>query len=203
LTLTHELGHLVLHREVEPNEATQSVWEKQAYRFGSAFLMPATSFTPDIARIVELMRVVPVNRRTSFLLDSICLLKDKWHVSAAAMIHRCGDLFLLSEYDLKRLWIRYSQLGWRNEKIGEPMDNVIPSEPPEMVRAGMLELLTEDYLSAEDIETNLFFSLNDIEEFATLPKGQLSVGRAPKIRFKRKDSNVRVENLNGTKILHV
>jgi Zn-dependent peptidase ImmA (M78 family) len=75
--VAHELGHLVLHKELdhhgELDMETFKLVEAQAWRFAGAFLLPAKSFLGEVY---------------SVSLDALAMLKKKWGVSIAAMIRR-------------------------------------------------------------------------------------------------------------------
>jgi Zn-dependent peptidase ImmA (M78 family)/transcriptional regulator with XRE-family HTH domain len=94
----HELGHLVMHVDVA---AGSPELERQANRFGSAFLMPRGSFYHE------------ASRRLSW--EHIWELKQRWKVSAAAIIKRTYDLGLLSEATYRRAFVQLNQMGRTHE----------------------------------------------------------------------------------------
>ena len=79
--MAHELGHLVLHRELDHrvvgNPVHHKVIESQANAFAAEFLMPSDSFAADL-RVISL--------------DALKGLKRRWGVSIGAMLHRLPDL---------------------------------------------------------------------------------------------------------------
>lgn len=157
----HELGHLILHSHLskeylEDKEKTKkhSLIEHQAFRFASAFLMPAESFGSEVWMTG---------------LEPLLSLKARWKVSVGAMIKRCDDLGLIHETHVRRLWISYNRL-W---KKSEPLDDEIPFEAPGLMKS-CFDLLIESKLKTKaDILHELPFSQRDIETLMNLPTGYL------------------------------
>lgn len=157
----HELGHLILHSQLskeylEDKEKTKkhSLIEHQAFRFASAFLMPAESFGGEVWMTG---------------LEPLLSLKARWKVSVGAMIKRCDDLGMIPETHVRRLWISYNRL-W---KKSEPLDDEIPFEAPRLMKS-CFDLLIESKLKTKaDIRHDLPFSQRDIENLMNLPSGYL------------------------------
>lgn len=105
----HELGHLVLHRHLEPGDAAL---EKQAHAFSAAFLMPAN----DIAHRL------PAKADWRRLID----LKLEWHVSIAALLMRARTVGPMSPDEYTKAMKALSARGWRRE---EPADLGAPEIP--------------------------------------------------------------------------
>ncbi len=110
--LAHELGHIVLHQWSENieliNKEEFKLLEKQANMFGSAFLLPETSFGNDV-------RKYPTN------LNYYIELKKKWKVSIQSMVYRAYQLGVLSNNQFKYLMSQISSKDWRKK---EPLDIV-------------------------------------------------------------------------------
>lgn len=123
----HELGHLVLHRGVGPDELEVRLdkIEREADRFASAFLLPATSYPLEVF---------------STRLQPFIGLKRRWKVSIAAQIFRCSDLRLLSDDQVLNLRKQLSANKWRKK---EPLDDELESERPKVLSQS-LELLTKN-----------------------------------------------------------
>ncbi len=157
----HELGHLVLHRNIEPkylNSASDfKLIEQQAHRFAAAFLVPATTFAKDF--------YAPT-------LDSFRVLKSKWIVAIGVLIKRAGDLNFIDERGEQRLWINYNRRGWRRS---EPLDDKIPIEQPRLLYRAIETLLFEGVLTIEQLLSKIILSARDIEELTTLPSGYLNL----------------------------
>jgi Zn-dependent peptidase ImmA (M78 family)/transcriptional regulator with XRE-family HTH domain len=154
--LAHELGHLILHRDISPTKLTLKQMEKQANRFAAAFLLPSRTFSRDFA--------IPN-------LDIFLALKSKWLVSIQAQIMRCRDLDIIDDKSKTRLFIYYSR-RWRKDK--EPLDDQIPDEEPVFLRRCIELLVTEGILTREDIPRQLSLPENDIEDMVDLPRGWFS-----------------------------
>lgn len=125
-TLAHELGHLILHSKIGRIENDKlKLIEKQAHRFASAFLLPASTWLMEF-RAPEL--------------ESFRHLKGRWKVSIAAQIHRARDLDIISEETARRL---HASLASRKWKTLEPLDDTIPHEHPVMLNEAMELLQTQ------------------------------------------------------------
>ena len=180
----HELGHLLLHRNVDKKYIdlvrTNELMEKQAYRFAGAFLLPASSFANDFY---------------AGSLDAFRALKPKWKVSVQAMIYRSADLGFVNEEQARRLWINRTRRGW---KFREPLDEDLPIEEPRLLRRAFELLINEGVQSRAEISFALPYALSDIEELASLPSGFLEEKPAPvnlkQYAGKRRRSEVREES---------
>lgn len=181
----HELAHLVLHRNVDAKTLHSSAdfkeIERQAHRFASAFLLPASSFSAELA--------VPT-------LDGFLGLKLRWGVSVAAMIHRCQDLGIVTELHATRLWRSRSARHWTSQ---EPYDDQTEPEKTRLVERSIRLLLSDGGFSAHALLTQVRLNPSDIESLAGLPKGFLSgeYGQVlpmptPKLRQKLSESSGQV-----------
>lgn len=119
--LAHELGHIVLHSELDDVEMQKDhqLYENQAHRFASAFLMPAEEFGKSVF---------------STTLSSLPSLKMRWGVSIAAIVRRLFDLGFIDDKRYKIMNIEISRRGWK--KI-EPGDKDIKREEPYYVRSAL------------------------------------------------------------------
>lgn len=159
----HELGHLVLHSHLsqayldEGRVKKHSLIEHQAFRFASAFLMPAPSFRNDVWMTA---------------LEALLSLKEEWKVSVAAMIKRCDDLGMIEESHVRRLWINYK----RKWKDAEPLDDRIPVEKLQLTKR-CFDLLIESKIKTKtQILHDLPYSQRDIETLMNLPDGYFDAG---------------------------
>ena len=79
----HELGHLILHRNVDKKSIKKSsdfkILENQAHHFAGAFLLPATAYSKELWGIS---------------LDAFRSLKPRWNVSMALQIKSVANLDL-------------------------------------------------------------------------------------------------------------
>lgn len=114
MSLAHELGHLVLHRNF--SGGTQEL-ETDAYQFASELLMPANL-------IVEDLRFERLN------LFRLAALK-KWQVSMQSLARRARDLQVISDRQYRYLMKQMSMRGWRLE---EPAFEPLLAERPRAFR---------------------------------------------------------------------
>jgi Zn-dependent peptidase ImmA (M78 family)/transcriptional regulator with XRE-family HTH domain len=193
LDAAHELAHLVLHCEVETRQFNtpkiNKILEDQAFRFGSAFLMPARAFTHEL---------------WSPTLDAFRSLKERWRVSIAAMVKRCEEMEMISEQEAKRLFINYNRREWR---VKEPFDDTLLIEQPRLLRRSFELLIREGVKTREQVLLDLPYAPVDIEDLGGLPRGYFTeepgrVAYLPKIRTKPATENtegvvVQFPNFNG------
>lgn len=145
----HELGHLVLHKNVQQKELNRAqdfrLIENQAHHFAGAFLFPAKSFQREI---------------WGLSLDSFRSLKPTWKMSIAAMISRASQLELLDDDAAKRLWINLGRRGWRQL---EPLDD-LPCEQPRLWVKAADSLIKNRIKTREQILDDLALPPTDVEE---------------------------------------
>jgi Zn-dependent peptidase ImmA (M78 family)/transcriptional regulator with XRE-family HTH domain len=121
--LAHELGHLILHAGFEADEGGDNDFvEDQANAFASAFLLPRRPF------IAEFPKEVPLNW------SALYALKLRWGVSVAAILRRALDLDLIDPAQYRVAYMRLSKTGQRKH---ENLDDQIPVEQPELIRASL------------------------------------------------------------------
>ncbi len=146
MDLAHELGHLVLHADVDKDEITPAQhkqMEDQAWDFAAAFLMPADGFSCEVVD----------TRLTAF-----ALLKRRWRVSIAGMIMRCRELCIIDDF---RKTYLFKEMNRRKIRLVEPLDNELKIETPHLLidaeklltESGELTkwyLLDASYISADD-----------------------------------------------------
>lgn len=169
----HELGHLVLHRDID-NIEFQTRYpeiERQAHLFAAAFLLPAETFA------AELMRPS---------LDTFVALKARWKVSIGAMIMRCKQLDIIDEDYAVRLWKNYSARGWRK---GEPLDERVGFEQIRLLPRTVNLLLSDGGLTKDGLLDAIGFGATATEPLCSLPAGffsqQSSVSSLEAVRLKR------------------
>ena len=98
----HELGHLVMHRNLDMGSSATKEIEAEANRFASAFLMPKSTMLKYTPR--------------SFGLRDAVALKKQWKVSVAAFIFRSHDIGLLTDWQYHILFKQLSAAGWRTDE---------------------------------------------------------------------------------------
>lgn len=105
-TLSHELGHIIMHRI--PN----SDMEKQADAFAAEFLMPAKEIKASLDNLS---------------LERLAALKQYWKVSMASILYRARSLNKITENQARYLWAQMGRLGY---KTREPAWMDPPKEQP-------------------------------------------------------------------------
>jgi Zn-dependent peptidase ImmA (M78 family)/DNA-binding XRE family transcriptional regulator len=139
--VAHELGHLVLHRQVGVHGKEA---EQEANKFGSAFLMPRSG-------VLARAPMLPTLR-------ALIQLKKFWLVSVAALAYRLHALGLIKEWHYRNLCIEIAQRGYRkNEPDGAP---------PEMslVLGKVFQALRAEGIGKVDVAGELHYSLEDLDE---------------------------------------
>jgi Zn-dependent peptidase ImmA (M78 family)/transcriptional regulator with XRE-family HTH domain len=157
---SHELAHLVLHREVGPKAERPELWrllENQAHRFSGAFLLPATAFVEDFV--------------AGHSVEHSIRLKERWGCSLAMMFHRAKDLHILDDADYKRLAIMLGRRGWRQR---EPLDEALAPERPQLLPRSFQLIVERGVRSIATIRQELPLSMNDVTALTGLAAGFLS-----------------------------
>lgn len=164
-SLSHELGHLVMHRRIYPTKENLKEIERQANLFASAFLLPAHSYVRDFSRPS---------------LDVLKLLKEKWKVSIQAQVIRCFQLGLISESSKKNFFINISKRKWRSK---EPLDDSIPFEQPKILKESTRLLCTEGGVTFEEISHETLLSFDDLAQLTgTRYEGSIIERQPPKLK---------------------
>ena len=128
--IAHELGHIILHsdmenlNELQPDELKKI--EDEANQFAAAFLMPNNAFYADLENAVDLMAYIE--------------LKKKWHVSIAAMLIRAKSLGRISIVEYQKMMKSMSYRKWR---IQEPLDDKLQISQPTLFLSAV-EVLFEN-----------------------------------------------------------
>ena len=157
----HELGHLILHRNVPEIYLNTpeyfKVIEHQAHRFAAAIQFPQKSFAREVNRLN---------------LEAFCRLKRRWKLSIAMMLHRASDLDFLDERSYQNLYRNYGRKGWMKE---EPLDDELPVELPKLIMNSTELLLKEGVLSRSEIVDEMQLYHWDVEDCVGLPSNYLNL----------------------------
>lgn len=154
----HELGHIVLHRNVSADHAKMpahhKLIEQQAHRFAGAFLFPKEAFRSE-ARVISL--------------DYLCSLKKRWGMSIGAMVMRAAQLELIEDDEKQTLFRNMTYRKWRGP-LAEPFDSPdeMPLERPRMLRRGVQVLIDAGNFAKSSILSSLPHPPAEIEELASL-----------------------------------
>ena len=160
LNAAHELGHLVLHRKIKPEQFTQKqehkLIEEQAFRFAGAFLVPAEQFAEEFYAVS---------------LDPLIAMKRKWKVAIGMMIKRAENLDLISREQARKLFVKRTRNGWQ---VKEPLDDELEIEQPSLLSKAIDLLIREDVVSRDEILWELPYDpTTDIEALLSLTDGFL------------------------------
>lgn len=173
MNLAHELGHLVLHRGISPtNREEHKLMESQAFRFGSAFLLPETTYFKSIS--------YPS-------LDAFLSVKSRWKVSIKAQIERCYRANIISDERRRLLYMQCSRKGW---SIQEPLDDEMPLENPTYLSDSLRLLVDENIADGPSIVEAMSLDDTDISSFTGLSvhffRGNEKRLLTPKLRIVKK-----------------
>lgn len=138
--IAHELGHLLLHRQVEFDLLTRDEYkdvEKEADWFAAHFLLPEKRFMEDFNQISKKSNP-----------DYFVVLKEKWHVSIQAMAMRAYALKGLTDSQYRYFWSLINKKGF---KKSEPLDNTIELPKPVKINSLMDLLFRKQVLTPEQI----------------------------------------------------
>lgn len=114
----HELGHLVMHHDVDGWERQA---ENQAHAFAAAFLMPKTDIISDLPATTDWRRLID--------------LKATWKVSMAALLKRAQTLEVMADHPYANAMKAMSARGWRKQ---EPGDKALgPPEAPILLETAL------------------------------------------------------------------
>jgi Zn-dependent peptidase ImmA (M78 family)/DNA-binding XRE family transcriptional regulator len=156
-SLAHELGHLILHRELSGTDFTvrSDELEHEANLFAEYFLMPVDGFGNSV--------IVPK-------LERFVSLKKTWGVSVAAMIYHCGQIGLINSHRTKSLQIQMSKQGWnKNEPLDDEIDFEVPKKP--------LDFISQQITGINSFVTfydSVRLPIDELECLCSLPEGYFS-----------------------------
>jgi Zn-dependent peptidase ImmA (M78 family) len=119
-TMGHELGHVACLPAVDADP------EEMAQAFAAELLAPARQVHADLKE----GNITPAR---------LLQLKDKWLISAAAMLRRASDLAVISESSYRRISAQTSALGWRTGEP-DPLPPETASVVPRLVRQAIAAL---------------------------------------------------------------
>ncbi len=156
--LAHELGHLLLHTELDLStldKKEHNQIEHEANKFAACLLLPKQKFEKDFALLSR-----PTNP------NSYINLKRKYHVSIAAMGLRARDLNLISYQQSRYFW---AQMNRYHYKIDEPLDDKIVPVKPGKIKYILQLLLDKNTINVHDltdtfhVNTEFFIKLFDLK----------------------------------------
>lgn len=165
---SHELGHLLLHRNMIHENITQeqhNVLEKEADYFASAFLFPKNAVFNEAINATSI--------------DCYIGLKRRWKISIAAIAMRLHALNIITDSQKKYLFIQLSKNGFRTK---EPLDDEIGHEDTFLLQEVCRELENNNIINLDD---HLY--ANDMRDILGIPKHVVQPVR-PKFEIKNVES---------------
>lgn len=148
-TLAHELGHIILHKNLK-NEESLKQREAEANFFAGELLFPTEQAINDIY---------------STTLDSFVPIKYKWKLSISAIVRRCLDLGLIND---EANLILQKQLSKRKWRIIEPLDDVIENEEPQLIQDIFDLLIDKNIVTKNYIIESIRFNAEELIEICGL-----------------------------------
>ncbi|NEZ47946.1 ImmA/IrrE family metallo-endopeptidase [Clostridium niameyense] len=157
--LAHELGHLILHRNISEEEIKNKEFynkiEEQADLFAGEFLLPYDEFDNDVV---------------STSIEQFIMLKNKWKVSIQCMIKRCEQLNILTDNQLRYI---KSQMTRKRYWRKEPLDDEIEIEQPYLFKQIFQLLIENNILKPEEIVNDIGLYKEEIDSLCYLPNDLL------------------------------
>jgi len=140
MTLSHELGHLVLHQ----GKSRFEIDDTEADDFAAEFLMPEDLMRREI--------------RTPVTLSGLAALKPRWRVSIQALIRRSKDVEIITDRQYRYLFEQLSAMGWR---LREPIE-VVPERPRALRQ--MAEMLYGDPIDYATLAHEVAMNTSTVRE---------------------------------------
>ncbi len=145
-TLSHELGHLIMHLPFELDlEIPEKEIEREANAFAAEFLMPELEIRKDLTYITY---------------SKLSPLKEYWMTSKSSLIYRAHQLGCIGEDKYKNLLIELSRQGERrNEKVE------VKFQSPSLLNRIIEFFRTELKYTTTELCDYLSISLKDFQDF--------------------------------------
>lgn len=158
LNLTHELGHLVLKIPSSLDE------EDAAFRFGSAFLVPAERLIKEVG-----------TKRSYIHISELLILKKQFGISLQALLRRMLELGIINDSYYRRWCIFIRKSRWKKHEPEE-----IEREKPQWFNRTLFRLVGEGAITRDEAERMLGPGLEVEEPVITVQRRaflQLSVDK--------------------------
>ncbi len=155
-SLSHELGHLLLHRFDKPADNAKT--EQEANEFAGSFMLPEQEYVYDAPKYAVLSEFLPV--------------KAKWFASIQALIMRNYQLGIFSEWQRESA---FKEIAIRKWRINEPGD--LPAQTS-LLHYQMLDTLRCDGVPGVDIADSIGINFETLCKFMpdSLIVGQIHTG---------------------------
>jgi Zn-dependent peptidase ImmA (M78 family)/transcriptional regulator with XRE-family HTH domain len=146
----HELGHLLLHRDIAQEDIsdknTRDRLEREANYFAGALLLPRNSILREFysARVGHLKG-----------------LKARWRVSMQAFAHRAKDIGIIDDFQ----YISFrKQISFHKWTKNEPLDDELPLEQPMLLLKSWNAFAERRGITGVGVEDELGFTLDRVVE---------------------------------------
>ena len=150
----HELGHLILHRDLDPlrvsDKESLRLIERQANLFAGCFLLPRESYQRSI--------IIPT-------LEEFLKVKPIWKVSVQAQVQRCVALGMIGETTQTRMWKQIRTRGWSKR---EPLDDNLIAEEPELLRRSIEMGLEDRSLDLDQMSAEIGMTVDKLSSLLNL-----------------------------------
>ncbi|GAB2566884.1 spr1629 family repressor/antitoxin [Gracilibacillus alcaliphilus] len=157
--MAHELGHLLLHYQVEftnLNRKEHKAIENEANQFASAFLLPEKTFREDMKDIFHLTNP-----------DAYLDLKKKWQTSMQVLGYRAADLGILEAKKHRNFYAALHRKGYLKQ---EPLDSELSVQLPQKIKSIINVLAVKGIIDIQQmieidwmVEIDFFYRLTGIE----------------------------------------
>jgi Zn-dependent peptidase ImmA (M78 family)/transcriptional regulator with XRE-family HTH domain len=156
-TAAHELGHLLLHRDVHPGDVRQ---EAEANDFASALLTPQEQIAPELSSRVRIPRLQETAKR--------------WGVSTKSLVLRSKELGLISDVSARRAYQRLQEMRTGGLMPDQPI-SLFPGEAPSMMRKAY-DMAVSHGMTLGELAGELAWTPQRVEELLGLdPRPRLSL----------------------------
>ncbi|MDD4295339.1 MAG: XRE family transcriptional regulator [Ruminiclostridium sp.] len=155
-SLAHELGHMILHRDLVDMEfdLRNKEIENEAQQFAEYFLLPVGGFDASFV---------------SPKIDSYIALKKEWLVSISAMVFHSERTGLIDSLKRSSLQKQINTRGW---KKCEPLDNEIEYEKPTAVGNRISQKVTDASTFSAFLD-GVRLPIDKIENLCSMTNGTL------------------------------
>ncbi|TDM28737.1 ImmA/IrrE family metallo-endopeptidase [Macrococcoides caseolyticum] len=157
--LSHELGHLLLHQNVEfelLDTKEYRVIEEEANIFASMFLLPEDEFKKDFDQI---------NKKSNP--DSYIMIKEKWFVSYQMIAVRAYKLNLISQQQYRYFWMSINKKGYKKR---EPLDDKLIIDRPMKIKSIFKLLFNNNIINIEKVLEEMHVEIDFLSEYTGIEK---------------------------------
>lgn len=158
--LAHELGHLIMHRNINQDDISNRKIldriENEANKFAAAFLLPLKAFNKEVI---------------SSSINHFVILKQRWKASISAMIRRCQDSKILTDNQIRYLNSQMIRYGYFRR---EPLDDTLRIEKPYLFKQAFSVLIDNNVMNKQKLLDIISLNSKEAESLFCLEDGYLS-----------------------------